>query len=142
MLHSTIRANYSISELAREFGVTIRTIRYYEDQGLLKPRREGQNRSFSSRDRARLRLALRAKRLGFSLADIGELFKLFDAASERNASSREFLDKLDHHRKLLERQREDVESMLAEIQFFQNQHRKLPSNSPTSVGNTPAHEQK
>ena len=63
---------FTISELAKEFGVTTRTIRFYEDQGLLSPKREGTNRVFSARDRVRLKLALRGKRLGFSLAEIRE----------------------------------------------------------------------
>ncbi|MFM7968428.1 MerR family transcriptional regulator [Aeromonas sp. A-5] len=70
---------FSISELAREFDVTTRSIRFYEDQGLLNPTRQGQTRIYSRQDRVRLKLTLRGKRLGFSLADIRELFDLYDA---------------------------------------------------------------
>ena len=70
---------FSISELAREFDVTTRSIRFYEDQGLLNPTRQGQTRIYSRQDRVRLKLTLRGKRLGFSLAEIRELFDLYDA---------------------------------------------------------------
>ena len=116
---------YSISELAREFNVTTRTIRFYEDQGLLSPAREGTNRVFSSRDRVRLKLALRGKRLGFSLAEIRELFELYDVSRDERKQLEEFLARLDRRRAHLEQQREDIEVMLNEIGFFANQCRKL-----------------
>lgn len=116
---------YTISELAAEFGVTTRTIRYYEDQGLLNPRREGLNRIFSHRDRVRLKLALRGKRLGFTLAEIRELFELYDIARDEKKQLEVFLDKLERRRALLEQQREDIEIMLNEINFFAEQCRRL-----------------
>lgn len=70
---------YSISELAKEFDITTRSIRFYEDQGLLSPTRAGQTRIYSKRDRVRLKLILRGKRLGFSLSETGQLFELYDA---------------------------------------------------------------
>ena len=79
LLRGTMSATHTISELAKEFGVTTRTIRFYEDQGLLSPRRDGTNRVFSNRDRVRLKLALRGKRLGFSLASIEDYLELYDA---------------------------------------------------------------
>jgi DNA-binding transcriptional MerR regulator len=118
-------ASYSISELAKEFGVTTRTIRFYEDQGLLSPRREGANRVFSNRDRVRLKLALRGKRLGFSLAEIRELFELYDVSRDEKKQLEQFLVRLERRRALLEQQREDIEVMLAEIDFFANQCRRL-----------------
>ena len=116
---------YTISELAKEFGVTTRTIRFYEDQGLLNPAREGTNRVFSSRDRVRLKLALRGKRLGFSLAEIRELFELYDVSRDERKQLEEFLSRLDRRRAHLEQQREDIEVMLNEINFFANQCRRL-----------------
>ena len=116
---------YTISELAREFGITTRTIRYYEDQGLLSPAREGVNRVFHNRDRVRLKLALRGKRLGFSLGEIRELFELYDVSRDERRQIEEFLQKLERRRALLERQREDIEIMLNEIDFFANQCRRL-----------------
>ncbi len=116
---------YTISELAKEFGVTTRTIRFYEDQGLISPSREGSNRVFSNRDRVRLKLALRGKRLGFSLAEIRELFELYDVSRDEKKQLEEFLGKLDRRRAHLEQQREDIEVMLNEITFFANQCRRL-----------------
>jgi len=121
---------YTISELAREFGVTTRTIRFYEDQGLLNPAREGTNRVFSSRDRVRLKLALRGKRLGFSLAEIRELFELYDVSRDERKQLEEFLSRLDRRRAHLEQQREDIEVMLTEINFFANQCRRLLKDKP------------
>jgi len=123
-------ATYTISELAREFGVTTRTIRFYEDQGLLSPAREGTNRVFSSRDRVRLKLALRGKRLGFSLAEIRELFELYDVSRDERKQLQEFLSRLDRRRAHLEQQREDIEVMLTEINFFANQCRRLLKDKP------------
>ena len=116
---------YSISELAKEFAVTTRTIRYYEDQGLLSPRREGLNRVFTNRDRVRLKLALRGKRLGFSLSEIRELFELYDVSRDEQRQLEEFLERLERRRVLLEQQREDIEVMLNEINFFAGQCRRL-----------------
>ena len=123
-------ATYSISELAKEFGVTTRTIRYYEDQGLLNPGRDGVNRVFSSRDRVRLKLALRGKRLGFSLGEIRELFALYDVSRDERRQLEEFLERLERRRALLEQQREDIEVMLNEINFFANQCRRLLKGKP------------
>jgi DNA-binding transcriptional MerR regulator len=117
--------SYSISELAKEFGVTTRTIRFYEDQGLLSPKRAGPTRIFSNRDRVRLKLALRGKRLGFSLAEIRELFELYDVSRDEKKQLEAFLVRLERRRALLEQQREDVEVMLSEIDFFANQCRRL-----------------
>lgn len=123
---------FSISELAREFGVTTRTIRFYEDQGLLSPKREGTNRVFSPRDRVRLKLALRGKRLGFSLAEIRELFELYDVSRGEHKQLEEFLTRLERRRADLEQQREDIEVMLREIDFFANQCRRLLRGEPDS----------
>ena len=116
---------FTISELAKEFGVTTRTLRFYEDQGLLSPTREGINRVFSPRDRVRLKLALRGKRLGFSLAEIRELFELYDVSRDEHKQLEEFLTRLERRRAHLEQQREDIEIMLHEIDFFANQCRRL-----------------
>ena len=116
---------YTITELATEFDVTTRTIRHYEDEGLLTPRREGTNRLFSIRDRVRLKLALRGKRLGFSLAEIRELFNLYDMARDEKQQMQEFITKLERRREMLVQQREDIEVMLNEIMFFENQCRRL-----------------
>jgi len=120
---------YSITELAKEFEVTTRTIRHYEDEGLVSPRREGTNRLFSNRDRVRLKLALRGKRLGFSLAEIRELFDLYDLARDEKRQLSEFLAKLERRRVLLKQQHEDIEVMLNEISFFESQCHRLIADS-------------
>jgi len=129
-------AIHTITELASEFGITTRTIRHYEDEGLLSPRREGQNRLFSPRDRVRLKLALRGKRLGFSLAEIRELFDLYDLARDEKGQLEQFLTKLEKRRALLEQQREDIEVMLNEIAFFEIQCRKLLAADPANPAAT------
>jgi DNA-binding transcriptional MerR regulator len=116
---------YSIGDLAREFGVTTRTLRHYEEEGLLNPNREGTARVFNNRDRARLKLALRAKRLGFPLHEIRELFQLFDLTRSEPAQLGEFLAKLEKRRASLEQQQEDIAVMLSEINFFAGQCRRI-----------------
>ena len=116
---------YSISELAQEFGITTRTIRYYEDQGLINPERNGTSRVFGNRDRVRLKLALRGKRLGFSLGEIRELFELYDVSRDERRQLEAFLGKLERRRAMLEQQREDIEIMLNEINFFSDQCRRM-----------------
>ena len=131
-------ATYSISDLAKEFGVTTRTIRHYEDERLLAPRREGTTRLFSQRDRVRLKLALRGKRLGFSLSEIRELFELYDMTRDEKRQLHEFLAKLESHRALLSQQREDVEIMLNEIAFFEKECRKLLAEFPGTGQTSPS----
>ena len=120
---------YTISDLAREFGITTRTLRHYEDQGLITPLRDGVARIYSHRDRVRLKLALRGKRLGFSLSELRELFELYDLANDERRQLEEFAVKLERRRAQLEQQREDVEVMLNEIQFFATQCRRLLAES-------------
>lgn len=122
--HTMTGVTYTITELAREFGVTTRTIRFYEDQGLLRPAREGRHRIYSHRDRVRLKLTLRGKRLGFSLSEIKELFDLYDARDE-TAQLQQFLVILDKRKTALQQQRQDIDAMLAEIEMFQRQCRRI-----------------
>ena len=125
---------YTISQLAAEFEVTTRTIRFYEDQGLISPKRDGSARVFSSRDRVRLKLALRGKRLGFSLAEIRELFELYDVSRDERKQLEEFLARLERRRARLEQQREDIAVMLNEIDFFATQCRRLLKDGPNDSG--------
>jgi len=106
---------YGIAELAREFDVTTRTIRFYEDEGLIRPERKGQRRVFGPRDRVRLRLILRGKRLGFSLGEIREIIDLYDTEPGEAGQLRYFLDKIRERRAALERQRADVAETLREL---------------------------
>ena len=115
----------NIGEASRRSGLPLKTIRYYEDQGLLSPERDGLNRVFSNRDRVRLKLALRAKRLGFTLNEIRELFELYDVSREEQHQLEVFLAKLERRRAMLEQQREDIEVMLEEIEFFAEQCQRL-----------------
>lgn len=119
------RQTYSISELAREFDVTPRAIRFYEGEGLLNPRREGSRRVYSKRDLVRLKLVLRGKRLGLSLAQVREMFELYDSAKDERPQLEKFLAALAARREQLERQRGEIEEELAEIRTFELQSRKL-----------------
>ena len=106
---------YSIGDLSREFGVTTRTIRFYEDKGLLSPTRDGQNRIYEVRDRVRLKLVLRGKRLGFSLKEIRKLIELYDAPGGEGAQLRSFIEKIRARRSELLAQKDDIEHVLDEL---------------------------
>lgn len=106
---------YAIGELASEFAVTSRTLRLYEEEGLLDPQRIGTRRIYSERNRVRLRLILRGKRLGWSLSEIRELFDLYDSSHGEEAQLELMLSKLDQRRKILEEQKRDVEHALEEL---------------------------
>ena len=118
------RKLYTISELSKEFDVTTRAIRFYEDAGLLSPLREGRNRRYSVRDRTRLKLILRGKRLGFSLNEIGEMFLLYDSEPGEEAQLNHILDKISEKIDLLERQLEDIQIVMQELQEFKSQCRE------------------
>ena len=114
-------AIFAISDLAREFGITPRTIRFWEDQGILAPEREGSKRVFTRRDRARLKMALRGKRLGLSLAEIKDLIGMYSGSEDETPQLIECLRVMSKRREALEQQREDIEAMLAEISQFEQQ---------------------
>src|SRR3972149_3745206 len=116
---------YTISERGREFDVPPRAIRFYEDEGLLTPRREGSRRIYSKRDCVRLKLVLRGKRLGLSLAQVREMFDLYDSAKDERAQLEKFLAALEARREQLERQRTEIDEELAEIRAFELQSKKL-----------------
>lgn len=111
----TMTSRYTISGLAEQFDITARTIRFYEDEGLLAPERDGTRRIYRERDRVRLRLILRAKRLGFSLAEIRETLELYDSESGEDAQSRYVLRVIDKHRAVLLRQQEDIRQVLEDM---------------------------
>jgi DNA-binding transcriptional MerR regulator len=114
-------AIFAISDLAREFGITPRTIRFWEDQGILAPEREGSKRVFTRRDRARLKMALRGKRLGLSLAEIKDLIGMYSSTEDETPQLLECLRLMSSRREALEQQREDIEAMLGEISQFEQQ---------------------
>jgi len=117
-------ATFAISDLAREFGITPRTIRFWEDQGILAPEREGSKRVFTRRDRARLKMALRGKRLGLSLAEIKDLIGMYNSTEDETPQLLQCLRIMEKRRAALQQQREDIEAMLAEIGQFESLCRK------------------
>ena len=107
---------YSIGELAEEFGITSRTLRLYEEQGLLDPQRVGTRRIYTERNRVRLRLILRGKRLGWSLSEIRESFDLYDSDHGEEAQLELMLEKLGKRRDMLNAQRRDIDNALADLE--------------------------
>jgi DNA-binding transcriptional MerR regulator len=105
----------TIADLAREFGVTPRTIRFYEAEGMISPERRGTQRLYHPRDRVRLKLILRGKRLGFSLAEIKEIIGLYDDAPGEAGQLRFFLGKIAERRAELEQKRRDIDLTLTEL---------------------------
>ena len=119
---------YTISDLAKEFDLTTRAIRFYEDMGLLQPERTGpggRSRVYSPRDRTRLRLTLRAKRLGLSLTEAKEVIDLYDSPRDTGAQLRRFLEVLAVHRKQLEAQLADLQANLEEVREQELEARKV-----------------
>jgi DNA-binding transcriptional MerR regulator len=120
----TERAEFSISDLAREFDITPRAIRFYEDQGLLAPRRDGQRRIYTPRDRTRLKLTLRGKRLGLSLSEIRELIDMYEPGRDERPQLERFAAVLQAHKASLLQQRQDIETQLAELEAFEKKVKK------------------
>ena len=115
---------FTISELAREYALTTRAIRFYEDEGLIAPARQGRARVYGERERVRLKLVLRGKRLGLSLAEIAELLDLYEIARNERAQLAKFLDLLADRRGRLMQQREDIDAVLAEIDGVERECRR------------------
>ena len=110
------QSHYSISELAREFDITTRSIRFYEDQGLLSPERRGQTRIYSRQDRVRLKLILRGKRLGFSLNECSELFELWDSSNSGSEMQLQLmLVRVTEKRRALDQQLQDIAMIQVEL---------------------------
>ena len=116
---------FTIGELSREFGVTTRAIRFYEDCGLLEPARAGRNRVYSARDRTRLRLTLRGKRLGLKLAEVRELVDMYETRRDTGPQLRRFLAVLARHRAQLEQRLGDLQTTLAEVTAHEREARRL-----------------
>ncbi|TXT36873.1 MAG: MerR family transcriptional regulator [Comamonadaceae bacterium] len=128
---------YSISDLAKEFDLTTRAIRFYEDMGLLRPERTGpggRSRVYSSRDRARLKLTLRAKRLGFSLVEAKDIIDMYDSPRDTTAQLEKFLQVLDLHQKQLVAQMQDLQANLDEIKVHQRETKALLTKSLVKGG--------
>ena len=116
--------SYSISDLAREFALTTRAIRFYEDCGLVTPRRNGRARVYGERERVRIKLILRGKRLGLALAEIRELLDLYEVAHNERAQLSKFLTLLGERRARLLQQKEDIDAVLAEIDGIERDCRR------------------
>jgi DNA-binding transcriptional MerR regulator len=121
-------STFTISDLAREFDLTTRAIRFYEDMGLLQPQREGpggRNRVYSSRDRTRLKLTLRAKRLGLSLTEAKDIIDMYDSPRDTGPQLRKFLTILADHRRQLEEQMADLVANLDEVKVHEKEANAL-----------------
>ena len=126
---------YSIGDLAREFDLTTRAIRFYEDLGLLEPERTGpggRSRLYSGRDRTRLKLTLRAKRLGLSLTEAKEIIQMYDSPRDTGAQLQKFLDVLALHRVQLESQMTDLQANLDELKTHEKETRALLAKATKS----------
>jgi DNA-binding transcriptional MerR regulator len=119
---------YTISDLAREFDLTTRAMRFYEDMGLLQPERSGpggRNRVYTARDRTRLKLTLRAKRLGLSLSEAREIIDMYDSPRDTGPQLKKFLAILAQHRRQLEEQLADLQANLDEVKVHEREARAL-----------------
>lgn len=109
------KITYTIGELAKQFDITTRSIRFYEDEGLLSPSRQGQHRIYTNKDQVRLKLVLRGKRLGFSLAETRRLFELYDADNSSAAQLQKVLELIAEKKNSLRQQMEDINVLLTEL---------------------------
>ena len=116
---------YTIGELAREFDLTTRAIRFYEDCGLLQPQRRGRQRIYSPRDRTRLKLTLRGKRLGFTLSEVKDLVDMYESPRDTQAQLKKLLAVLAVHRAQLEQQMSDLHVTLDELRAHEKEARRL-----------------
>ena len=121
---SNDKRSWGIGELATEFGITSRTLRVYEEEGLLAPERDGTRRIYNERNRVRLRLILRGKRLGWSLLEIRESFDLYDSSQGEQAQLELMLSKLEQRRETLIAQRDDIDSALRDLQQVETNARQ------------------
>lgn len=133
-LPSAERVNITISDLAAEFGITARALRFYEDEGLIAPRREGLTRIYSKRDRGRLAWIIRGKNVGFSLSEIRELLDMYDSEGGPIEQRRAAVAKCRERVAMLERQRADIDAAMAEIQDFVAQVEALDAAEAANPG--------
>lgn len=118
------QVNYSIGDLSKELDITTRSIRFYEDQGLLSPSRKGQTRIYNQRDKVRLKLILRGKRLGFSLAETGRLFELYDADKSSAKQLSSMMELITQKKNDLKQQLDDINTVLIELEDIESNCKK------------------
>jgi DNA-binding transcriptional MerR regulator len=118
-------STFTIGELAREFDLTTRAIRFYEDCGLITPQRSGRTRVYTPRDRTRLKLTLRGKRLGLTLAEVKELVDMYESPRDTQPQLKKFLVVLATHREQLEQQMADLHATLDEVRAQEKEARRL-----------------
>jgi len=110
---------YTISDLAKEFGVTTRTIRFYEEKGLVTPLREGQKRLYSPADRVRIKLILRGKRIGMTLQECVDFIDMYDPEHNNDEQLHSLIDDVKHRREKLQQQKQDIDDMLSGLEEVQ-----------------------
>jgi DNA-binding transcriptional MerR regulator len=139
-VEAAVGRTWSIGELAAEFDTTLRTIRFYEDRGLLRPERRGQTRVFSDRDRVRLRLILRGKRLGFALDEIAAVLEMYDTGPGEAGQLEFVIADIGHRRAALLRKRADLDAALAELDDLERRCRadlsRLSEKSSSTTAKT------
>ena len=124
---------YTISDLAKEFGVTTRTIRFYEEKGLVTPLREGQKRLYSPADRVRIKLILRGKRIGMTLQECVDFIDMYDPEHDNDDQLHSLIDDVKHRREKLQQQKKDIDDMLSgldEVRPCARQHWPGPATNP------------
>jgi DNA-binding transcriptional MerR regulator len=137
--YDNMGTTYTIGDLAKEFDLTTRAMRFYEDMGLLQPERSGpggRNRIYSARDRARLKLTLRAKRLGLSLSEAKEVIDMYDSPRDTGPQLKKFLAVLGEHRRQLEEQLTDLTANLEEVKVHEREARALLSRGEKKTDKT------
>jgi DNA-binding transcriptional MerR regulator len=125
MINNEKLAKYSISELSKEFDITTRSIRFYEDEGLLAPTRKGQTRIYNQRDKVRLKLILRGKRLGFSLGETGRLFELYDADKSSAKQLTIMMELISEKKNDLKQKLDDINALLIELNDIEDNCQKI-----------------
>ena len=128
MSKKTSSLSYSISDLSKEFDITTRSIRFYEDQGLLSPTRKGQTRIYNQRDKVRLKLILRGKRLGFSLAETGRLFELYDVDKTSAKQLNSIMTLILKKKESLKQQLDDINEVFTELNDLEDNCKKILSS--------------
>lgn len=125
MIEKSSQIKYTISDLSKEFDITTRSIRFYEDQGLISPTRKGQTRIYNQRDKVRLKLILRGKRLGFSLAETGRLFELYDVDKSSAKQLESMMGLINQKKDDLKQQLEDINAVVIELNDLENNCQKI-----------------